>query len=428
MLFKNIAIIDENFDVKENMYVGIREDKISYISSEMPKEDYGESYDGTGKLLMPGFYNAHAHSPMTLMRGYGENFKLLDWLNNKIFPFEDRLTSNAIYWGTTLAMAESLRFGIVSTSDMYFFMDDMYKAIYDAKVKNNLSRSISQFDESDPKELPSFKETERALNSYHNTNKGKIKMDVSLHSEYTTKPWTVEAVSELGKKYNVIMQVHVSESIEEHEGCISRYNMTPVEYLNEHHAFDIPTVAAHCVQVTDHDIEILKEKNVTVASNPISNLKLASGVCNVPKLYKNGINVAIGTDSVASNNSLNFFEEMKTFAISSKMMFKDPTVVTPTEALYSATRAGAIAQGRMDCGLVKEGFKADLIVVDIMKPNMQPIYNLKNNLVYSASGSDVCLTMVDGEVLYKDEEYMTIDIEKTIKELDLARKEILSHI
>ena len=428
MLFKNITILDENFEIQENINVGIKDDKIIYVSKEMPKENFGEVYNGDGKLLMPGFYNAHAHSAMTLMRGYGENMVLQDWLTKKIFPFEDYLTSNAVYWGTTLAMAESLKFGIVSTSDMYFFMDDMYKAIYDAKAKNNLSRSISQFDDSDPKELASYKETERALNAYHNTNNGKIKMDVSLHSEYTTMPWTCDAVAELGKKYGAIMQVHVSETTTENNECISRHGMTPVKYLNSHKVFDIPTVAAHCVHVADEDIEILKEKKVTVASNPVSNLKLASGVCNVPKLYRNGINVAIGTDSVASNNSLNFFEEVKLFAIASKMMFKDPTVVTPKEALYSATRAGAIAQGRLDCGLLKEGFKADLIVVDINQPNMRPIYDLKNNLVYSSSGSDVVLTMVDGEVLFKDNEYTTIDIEKTIRELDVARKEILSHI
>ncbi|MBR1989320.1 MAG: amidohydrolase family protein, partial [Firmicutes bacterium] len=172
----------------------------------------------------------------------------------------------------------------------------------------------------------------------------------------------------------------------------------------------------------------LREKNVTVASNPVSNLKLASGVCNVPELLRRGVNVALGTDSVASNNSLNFFEEMKVFAMASKMMYKDPTVVTPVETLRAATVNGAMGQGRKDCGLVKEGFRADLIVVDIDQPNMHPVHNMANNLVYSASGTDVVMTMSDGKVIYENGEYKTLDIEKTIFEAGLSTKEILAKL
>ena len=426
MLFKEIAILNENLQIEENMCVAVEKDRIVYIGKEMPEETYEEVYDGKGKLLMPGFYNAHAHSPMTLMRGYGENLALQDWLNNRIFPFEDKLTSDAVYWGTMLAIAESLRFGIVSSSDMYYFVDDMVRAVRESGIKANISRSIVNFDEGDIWKLPSMEEMKRTFEAYHNSENERIKMDMSIHAEYTSNHLAVEAVSGYAKEKNARLHIHVSETKKEHEECKIRHGgMTPVQYFNHFGAFDVPALAAHCVWIEGEDFEILKEKDVTVASNPISNLKLASGVCNVPKLLRAGIPVAIGTDSVASNNSLNFFEEMKVFAIVSKMAFDDPTAVTPAEAMQAATRAGALAQGREDCGQLKEGYKADLIVIDIDQPNMYPVHNMINNLVYSAAGSDIVLTMVDGNVLYENGEYKTIDMEKTVFEAEKATKQIL---
>ena len=225
------------------------------------------------------------------------------------------------------------------------------------------------------------------------------------------------------------MHIHVSETRSEHEGCKERHGgLTPVQYFNKMGSWDTPAIAAHCIYIEGEDYDILKEKGVTVASNPNSNLKLSSGVCNVPELLRRGIRVAIGTDSVASNNSLNFFEEMKAFALTSKMMFNDPTVVTPKETLYAATRAGALAQGRTDCGLLKEGFKADLIVVDTHKPNMVPVHDMRNNLVYSADGGDILMTMVDGKVIYENGEYKTIDIDKVIFEAQNCTDEILKKL
>ena len=198
--------------------------------------------------------------------------------------------------------------------------------------------------------------------------------------------------------------------------------------MNDFGVFDTCTTAAHCVWVEDEDMDILAEKGVTVATCPVSNLKLASGICNVPELLKRGINVAIGTDSVSSNNSLNFIEEMKFFALLGKVRSNDPTVITPKETIHAATYAGALAQGRPDCGRLKEGNRADLIVLDISVPSMKPVHNLLTNLVYSASGSDVVLTMADGKVLYKDGVYLTIDIEKTIAETEAACKNILAKL
>ena len=428
MLFKNITILDENLEIKNNMYVVTEDDRIKYIGEERPEGTFDREYDGKGRLLMPGFYNAHAHSPMSLMRGYGENLALSDWLNTKIFPFEDKLDGNAVYWGTLLSYAESLRFGIVSSSDMYYFMDEMAKATADAGIKGNLSRSIVHFTDSDPWELPSMHEMKRTFEEYHNTCDGRIKMDMSIHAEYTSNPIAVTAVADYAKSVGANMQVHVSESKSEHEECKGRHGKTPTKYFLDLGLLDVPTTCAHCIWLEDEDFDILKEKGATIAANPISNLKLASGVSNVPKMLERGINVAIGTDSTASNNSLNFIEEMKVFATASKMYYGDPKAVSPSQTLYAATRAGALSQGRTDCGILKEGAKADLIVVDISGVHMHPIHDLKNNLVYSASGSDVKMTMVDGKVLYEDGDFITIDIERTIYEAEKATKNILAQL
>jgi 5-methylthioadenosine/S-adenosylhomocysteine deaminase len=228
---------------------------------------------------------------------------------------------------------------------------------------------------------------------------------------------------------DVRMHVHLSETKSEHEECKARHGgMSPAQYFNQCGIFDVPAIAAHCVWCEAEDFNILKEKGVTVASNPVSNLKLASGICNVTEMLKREIPVALGTDSVASNNNLSFFEEMKTFAILAKVREQNPTVITPKQALEAATINGALAQGRYDCGTIKEGNKADLLVLRTDTANMHPVHNMLNNIVYSATDGDIVMTMADGKVLYKDGEYTTIDIEKTIFETEAATAAILKQL
>lgn len=432
MLFERIAIVDENFDYQEDMYVGISGNLITYISKEAPsdalREHYYQTYDGKGKVLMPGFVNAHGHSPMSLMRGYGENLPLQRWLNELVFPFEDQLDGEAVYNGTLLSMAESIRYGITSTSDMYFWVDDMVRAITTSGAKANIARAVTHFG-GDVYQLPSFIEQRDSILMYHGFDEGRILIDASVHAEYTNSDESVKAVVEQCREHDLIMHIHLSETENEVNECIERRGgKTPVEYFDSLGLFDGPVLAAHSVWLTDNDYQILKSKNVTVASNPISNLKLVSGICDVKKLMDNGIRVAIGTDSSTSNNSLDFFEEVKTFALLAKLKSGDPAFMTPKQALYAATRAGALAQGRKTSGLIKEGYRADLIVVDTDVPNMQPSHNMLNNLVYSACGKDVCLTMVDGRVLYQDGEYKTIDIEKVMYDTNAAKDRILAKL
>ncbi len=440
MIFSNISILDENFEIKEGYYVEIKGDKIVKISHKPIEKkacDGAKSaedkriYDGKGKLLMPGFVNNHAHAPMSLMRGYGENMSLENWLFNRIFPFEDQLTAKSVFDATLLSMAESIRYGIVSTSEMYYFMDAMAEAIAKSGIKANISRSITHFDDSDF--LTSYRADEMrdAYKKHHNTLNGRLLLDMSLHAEYTTTPKCVEQLASYTKEIGANMQLHVSETKKEHEECKERHGKTPVKYLSDLGLFDTKATAAHCVWIEGDDYSILRDKGVTVCVNPISNLKLASGICDITSLAKNKINITIGTDSVASNNSLNFFEEIKTFALLSKVTAKTEDeigLITPQEVLRVATRNGMLAQGRSDSGLIKEGYKADLIVLDIDAPNMKPVHDLLCNIVYSADPTNLLLTMVDGRILYENGEYKTIDIEKVIFEAEKSTKEILAKV
>lgn len=427
MLFKNITILDEDLNVQSGMNVGVEKERIEYIGKDLPEKDYGEVYKGEGKLLMPAFYNAHAHCPMTLMRGFGENMALSEWLNDRIFPFEDHLYSEGVYYAALLSMAESIRFGIVSSSDMYFFSSDIADAVIDSGAKANIARCISSFEEGSIKNGNRYREAVEFVNKYHKAAGGRIIVDASIHGEYTNTLISMREVAEYAAEYGLNMNVHISETRDEHEGCKARYGgRTPVKLMDELGVFNTRSTAAHCVWVEEEDLDILAARDVTVACCPVSNLKLASGICNVPELFSRNIRVAIGTDSAASNNSMNFIEEMKFFALLSKYRNSDPTVITPEQTIRAATSAGAYSQGREDCGSLRTGNRADLIVIDIEQPYMKPVYDLATNLVYSASGSDVVLTMCDGKVLYRDGEYKTIDIEKAMAETERACGRILS--
>lgn len=412
MLFCNIDLLDENFHLKRGQYVGVKDGAIAYIGDTAPAEDYGEPYDGRHRLLLPGFYNVHSHAPMTLLRGYAENLPLQRWLNEKVFPFEDKLSEEAAYYGTQLAIAEMLASGTVSFTDMYFFLDGMTRAILESGIKCNLSRGLTVFDDSDYEQTAAYRDNLRLLDEWHGMNNGRLLADLCIHGEYTSTPKVVEAVAAQAKARGARMHIHLSETQAEHEACKQRHGMTPAAYMQARGVFDVPTTAAHCVWLEGEDFDILKAHGVTVACCPASNLKLASGYANVPKMLEMGIHVALGTDGAASNNNLNILQDLYLFAVVYKGYYHDSTLITPAQALYAATRAGALSQGREDSGRLAVGCKADLCVINTDTPQFTPMTDAACNVVYAAQGADVRLTMVDGEVLYQDGEFKTIDIEK----------------
>lgn len=429
MLFKNITILDEEFNPKENMYVGIKDEIIAYIGKTAPTEDYGEVYDGTGKLLLPCFYNEHSHLPMVYMRGYGENLPLMQWLQGRIFPFEAKLNEEDMYNSCLLGVAEMLRYGIGATQEMYLNYSALGRALTESGVKACFSNTVVWMGTESYYDLPYYKEALETIKKYNTGECDRVRAEMSLHAEYTSTEKVARSVAEFAQNNDLTMQVHVSETAGEVDICRKRHKgKSPVEYLHDCGIFSVPTVAAHCVHVTDEDIAILKEDNVTVATCPKSNAKLGSGICPVSKLIKAGVNVAVGTDSVASNNNLNMIEEMRFFSYLQKATELDPVVITPKETIFAATRAGAIAQKRMDSGLIKKGFKADLTVMELDRIYMKPCYDILNNLIFSSSGNDVVLTMVDGKVLYKDGEYTTIDVERVMYETEKSRSRILNQI
>lgn len=424
MLFKNILIINENLEIQNNMYVGVEDDRIDYIGSEKPQKNYGEEYDGNKKLLSPGFVNLHTHSPMTLLRGYAENLPLQSWLNDRVFPFEDRLNCDRAYYGTMLSIAEMLACGTTSFTDMYFFGDGVMKAVIESGAKTNFGRSIVSFVDEDITKNDRFQEGVYLTEKYHNTQNGRIKIDMSLHAEYTNRLSIIEQFGEYTKGKAQINHIHLSETKSEHEACKEKYGKTPARLFADANVFDSPTILAHCVWVEDEDVDIFKEKGVTVAHCPVSNLKLGSGVCNTYKMLQKGVNIGIGTDSAASNNGLDIMREMYLAAILPKGIQNRADIITPQDVYKMATVNGYAAQGRFDCGVIKEGNKADLIIIDLDKPNMYPDFDVLNNLVYSANKGDVVLTMVDGKVLYKNGEFTTIDVEKMGAEVSRLVREV----
>lgn len=412
MLFCNIDWLDEELALHRNQFVGTDGDRIAYIGDEEPRQDYGERYDGRRRLLLPGLYNAHSHAPMTLLRGYGENLPLSRWLSERIFPFEDKLGPASARAAAELAIAEMLQCGTVSFTDMYFFCDQIAQAVLQSGMKCNISRGLTVFDGSDYSQTAAARDNEALLHDYHGAGQGRLLVDLCIHGEYTSTPKVVDAVAALAKEKGVRMHIHLSETRDEHEGCKQRHGMTPAAYMEAHGVFDVPTTAAHCVWLEGEDFGILKRHDVTVASCPASNLKLASGYANVPELLRCGINVALGTDGAASNNNLDIWQDMYLYALCYKGYYQDATLVTPAQALHAATRAGALSQGRTDSGVIKVGARADLCAINTDTPQFTPMTDAACNAVYAARGADVKLTMADGKVLYRDGEFLTIDIER----------------
>ncbi|MBO4896789.1 MAG: amidohydrolase [Clostridia bacterium] len=431
MLFKNITVVDANFDVKNNIYLGTEGKYITYIGGKEPQnaEKFGKVYDGAGKVIIPAFYNAHSHASMNLMRGYAENLSLMNWLFDKIFPFEACLTDNDIYYSTLLSVAEMLRYGIVGTTDMYMKWQALGRAFLDGGVKANFSVGCTCPEDKSFYDIKDYQDTLQMISEFDGAGDGRLIPEFSLHAEYTSTERIATELAAEAKKAGSRIHVHVSETKSEVEECKKRHGgKSPVRYLADCGIFDVPATAAHCVWIDDDDMEILKEKKVSVATCPKSNLKLASGICPTARLIKKGVNVAIGTDSVASNNNLNMIEEMRFFNLLQKGINNDPCLITPKETLYAATRAGALSQGREDTGLLKEGFKADLTVISTEKIYMKPTHDILNNIIYSSDGADVIMTVCDGEVLYENGEYKKLDIEKITAEAEKTRIRILGEL
>lgn len=378
---------------------------ITYVGESVKNRDciFEKEIDCKGNILMPGLKNAHTHTAMTFARSFSDNLPLDEWLNTRIFPMEAKLNDDCIYYFSTLGFAEYIRNGITSGFDMYFNYPQYAKACIDSGFRSVYCGSVNNFGGID-----------RLENEFieYNQKHELLSMVLGFHAEYTTSPEIMKTISDIAHKFEAPVFVHNSETKKEVEECIGRYGKTPTAVLDELGLYDFGGGGFHCVWFDDNDCEIFKKRNLYAVTNPCSNLKLASGICNLKKFYDLGINVAIGTDGAGSNNALDMFREMYLASVLSKITSGDASAIEPYEVIRSAVSVGARAMGLDDCDALEAGKKADIIMLDMSLPNMQPVNNVISNIVYSANPSNVVMTMINGQILYENGNFTTIDTER----------------
>lgn len=380
----------------------VRGDAIAYIgdgrdtsSVLQPGEtiQWDREIDAGGKLLLSGFKNAHTHTAMTFLRSYADDLPLQSWLNDQVFPREGQLTEDDVYWLNILGIMEYLTSGITSNFDMYFFPPMDAKASVDTGFRTVQTSGLNNYGGT----------VELLEENYHIVNEMSdlTSFIVGFHAEYTTSMELMEGVAGLAQKLKSPVFLHNAETKLEVEECKAHHGKTPTQLTEELGMYAYGGGGYHCVWMEDKDVEIFKKRGLTAVTNPASNLKLASGIAPVSRYLAEGIPVAIGTDGPASNNCLDMFREMFLTTALAKVKEMDAAAVPANEVFYMATTAGAHAMGLDDCDDLAVGKKADLVMIDLMQPNMQPENNLVKNLVYSGSKQNVALTMVNGRILYE---------------------------
>ena len=418
LLLKNCDILDADgggYRWLKNAYLGIDGSVIDYIGESRPAAPYDREKDMSGRLLAPGLINCHGHTAMTLLRGVGSDLPLQEWLFEKMMPIEDKFTARDIQVGNALALLEMISTGTTSYSDMYFHADTAVENAVAAGIKANLCRPNQCFNKEETyAQNTRAQESIQLFKACNGMADGRILIDFAIHAEYTNFPHIVEAYSADCKALGGRMHIHLSETKKEHDECVAKYGKTPARWFNDLGTFDSPTFAAHCVWVTEEDMALMKEKGVSPVHNPTSNMKLGSGFAPIPRMLELGLNVALGTDGAASNNNLNMMEEMHLAAVLHNGFTQDPTLMKPAQVLNMATRNGARLQGRGDTGSLEVGKKADIIAIDLTRPHLFPNVDPLALMTYSAQGSDVVMTMVDGRILYENGEFLTLDADRIL--------------
>lgn len=418
-----VGAVGDTIPFIEDSLLQIVDNRISYAGplAGAPAFRADKIIDGDGALAMPGMVNLHTHNPMTLLRSVGGNLNLEDWLHKAIFPRERKLSDEAVYLGSMLGIMEMLRYGTTNFCDMYMFMDTQAKAVSEVKMRATLGHGAVSFKEEDTKDYD--KGIDFAIR-WNNKENGRIKTAIAPHSTYLVTDTLLRNTRKHAAELQLPIHIHISETQTEVQTVIDKFGARPPQVLEKYGLLEFPIIAAHCVWLTEEDMDLVKNYNFTVAHNPISNLKLASGVAPVIQFLEKGINVGIGTDGVASNNNLNLWEEMRAMPLLQKGVSLDPTVISPAQTLYAATIAGAKALGYEDLGLLKEGYLADIVLVDLNTPTAYPCNSLAEDIIYALQGSDVQMTMVDGNVLYHKGEYTGIDKNAIFKAVKAAAKSL----
>lgn len=376
---------------------GSRITHIGPSCTDIPHPVWDREIDADGSLLMPGFKNAHTHSAMTFLRSYADDLPLQDWLNLQVFPMEAKLTADDIYWLSKLAIMEYLTSGITANFDMYFHPEMIAKASVECGFRTVMVSGLNNFVSS----LPELEADYVKYNHYHEL----ISYCLGFHAEYTSGEELLKGVAALAEKYQAPVYTHNSETALEVQQCIERHGKTPTAYLDSLGIYNYGGGGYHCVYMTEEDLAIFKNRGLTAVTNPGSNTKLASGIAPITRMLKEGISLAIGTDGPASNNCLDMFREMFLVTGLAKLKENNAAAVPGEQVLKMATAGGAHAMGLDDCDCLAEGKLADLIMLDLHQPNMQPLNNIVKNIVYSGSKQNVKLTMINGRILYEDNRF-----------------------
>ncbi len=420
-LVKNAYVLDMIGEVAniEKKDILINDNVIESIDKDINLE-VDEKINARNMLVMPGLVNTHTHLAMSIFRGYKADRKLMDWLENAIFPVEDKLKPEDIYWNSYLSCLEMIKSGTTTCNDMYFGMNKTVEAINDTGL-----RAVVAWCMKDDSIKDKVEQTRKYAKLY-NKKDSKIKIYVSADAPHTCNPDTIKLCVDLAKELKTGMHIHLAETIEEESKIKSRYNKRSTEYLNDLDVFDVPVVLAHGIYVSDSDIEILKNIKGGISHNPISNCKLSSGICDVVKLRKNGINIGLGTDGIGSTTTMDMFEEMKTAAYLQKVNTMQPSSILAYDILKMATIEGAKVLGMEDeIGTLEPGKKADMIFIKTDKLHLCPENDVCANLVYSANGADVESVMIDGKIIMQNRKMVNLDEKEVIRQVKKIAKRLL---
>ena len=422
ILIKNSTIIGEG--VRRGSVL-IEDDKIVDITRK-GSSGADEVIDAEDKVLIPSLVNTHTHLSMSLMRGLADDLPLDTWLNDHIWPVEAHLDGEHCYVGALLSALEMIKSGTTTCNDMYFFMDEVAQAIDESGIRGLLCHGmIDLFDED--KRKTEYKETQRIIEKCHNTADGRIQVALGPHTPYTCSTELLNWVRNKADEKALKIHIHVSETEKEVEDSLNDRKKRPFEYLEDIKFLGPDVIAAHSVWLSGAEIALIKDKDVKISHNPLSNMKLASGISPVSDMLANGVCVSLGTDGVASNNNLDLFQEMKTSSLLQKVRNLDPTVLPANKILEMATINGATALGmEEEIGTIEVGKKADLLLLDMKKPHLTPYRNPVSHLVYSAQGSDVSTVICNGQILMLEREVLALDEAEVMEMAENAAEDLIS--
>ena len=421
MLIKNISVLDViGGKILEHQDIYIKGQHIEKIGENLQIED-DHVIDGENELAVPGFINAHTHLGMSLFRNYADDMELMEWLGEKIWPIEAKLNPEDVYIGSLMSMAEMIKSGATTFCDMYFPIEPVYRAMDKIGIRGAITRGMMDVEDGSI----SIKEHKEGYKKYNGALDGRVTLFPGPHAIYTSSTEYLKEVIEVAKEYGGRVNIHLSETETEVRDSLEKNKMTPIEYVNSLGLLELPTVAAHCVHITDEEIEIVKDKEFYPVYNPSSNLKLASGFTPVKKLLANGIKVCLGTDGSSSNNNQNMLEEIHIASIVNKAVEMDPKAVKAIEVLRMATINGAEALN-INAGAIEEGRLADISIFDLNSLNFTPKNNLISALCYSASSEDIKTVIIDGKIVLDDRKFVNIDEDKLIEEVSESMNNLIN--